>query len=60
MLLRVIGAVYTRDEEAPIARAKAAALGRVEFVGLNLATSEFKVNDEQRTELKPNSFSGQC
>jgi hypothetical protein len=59
MLLRVIGAVYTRDEEAAIAGAKAA-LGRVEFVGLNLATPEFKANDRQRTELKPNSFFGQC
>jgi hypothetical protein len=60
MLLGVIAVVYTREDEAAIARAKAAALRRVEFVRLNLATPEFKANDGHRTELKPNSSSGQC
>jgi hypothetical protein len=43
MLLRLIGAVYTRNDEAAIAEANAAALGRVELVGLNLATPEVEV-----------------
>ncbi len=39
---------------------RAAALGRVEFVGRNLVTPEFKVDDGSRTELKANSFSAAC
>jgi hypothetical protein len=43
MLLRVTGVVYAQDDEAAIARANAAALGRVEPDGLNHATPEVKV-----------------